>query len=155
MKRFIETIVVAAALTLAGTYVAKARTTEARAVADRTRTAVQNPETVPQADKLTVKITGIRQSEGVVMIALGDHTKPNPEGWIAGMVSASHAKDGSVVCTLKGKIDRGATLYAFLDTNGNRSLDRDEHGTPSEGCAFGPVVLDQDGVASLELRYFN
>lgn len=120
--------------------------------------AAQNPqatETTAKTGELKVRITGIREARGIVLVALGDYTKTAPDGWVGGMAAAGDAENGSIECTLTGDIDPDATIYAFLDTNGNRDLDRNERGIPVEGCAFGPVVLDENGIAKLELKYFD
>ncbi len=113
----------------------------------------QIPEKSTKTSELKVKVTGIRENTGTVMVALGDYT--DMANMIGEMVPASDAKEGTAECTLTGEIDLGATLYAFLDTNGNRNLDLNEKGIPSEGCAYGSVVLDENGTATIELKYYN
>ena len=138
MKRIITTIAMAAIAAFVTTVVA-AQTPE-------TTTAVTTSE-------LKVKITGIRENTGTVMVALGDYK--DLTNMVGEMVPASTANEGTAECILSGDIDLGATLYAFLDSNRNFNLDLNERGIPAEGCAFGPVVLDENGTATIELKYYN
>ncbi len=105
------------------------------------------------AGELKIRVTGIRGNSGTVMVALGDYT--DMANMVGGMVSASDVRDGVAECVLTGDIDLGKTLYAFVDSNGNFNLDLGERGIPAEGCAFGPVTLDENGTATIELKYYN
>ncbi len=136
MKKFIVTAAVAAIAVFTGN-----------------QAMAQAAQNTPEAGNLKVRITGIRENTGTVMVALGDYTDLG--NMVGEMVPASAAQDGTAECVLTGKIDLGATLYAFLDTNGNFNLDLGERGIPAEGCAFGPVTLDENGTATIELKYYN
>ncbi len=115
--------------------------------------AAKTTQETPEAGNLNVRIIGIREDKGNVMVALGDYTDLTK--MVGTIVSAGDARNGTAECILTGKIDLSATLYAFIDTNGNFNLDLNERGIPTEGCAFGPVTLDENGMATIELKYFN
>lgn len=110
----------------------------------------QTPAQSPAGnDTLKVRITGIRSAEGILLVALGDDTKPT--GMVATMAPATGE---TVECTLIGNIDPTADIHAFHDTNGNFTLDMRD-GVPTEGCASGPVVTDENGTAVINLKYFD
>jgi uncharacterized protein (DUF2141 family) len=112
----------------------------------------QNPDNATSTMK--VRVSGIREAKGTIFVALGDYTDPDTK-WIGAKASAEDARDGAVECILSGEIHLGATLYAFLDNNGNNTLDKNPGGIPAEGCAFGPIEKDADGTAIIKLTYFN
>ncbi len=110
--------------------------------------AQDNMQDPAQNNRLKVKISGIREAKGTIMVALGDYADPAKMA-----VAMVPANEGTVECVLTGNIDLDARLHVFHDENGNFNLDMNEMGVPTEGCASVPVETDENGTALVKLTY--
>lgn len=99
---------------------------------------------------IKVKVTGIRNDNGKIMVSGGDFDKPAEMAY--GM---TEARKDTVVCALFGKLAPGAKIYAFHDENGNFDLDRYPGGKPAEGCFAGTAEPAEDGVITIALTYYG
>jgi len=103
-----------------------------------------------QEGTLKLRVSGLRSAEGKVMAVLVDHKDPAKVAY----AMAPATDNGTVECTLTGKINLEAPLYVFHDADGNFNLNLDPAGVPVEGCFSGPVTLDEEGTALVELKYY-
>ena len=122
-----------------------------------------------QAASVTVTITGLRDSRGMVRVALcprADFLHPR-----CPYFGLSPSESGSVVVTIKNVPPGVYAAQAFQDANDNGILDRNWLGLPMEGMGFsnnapmrfGPPSFDDaaftlglaDAAVSFRLRYFG
>jgi uncharacterized protein (DUF2141 family) len=142
MKKVFTTFATAAIMTMAAGSVAAQNSAD---------TQNQNPVTaLAQTSSLKVRVSGIRETKGTILVALGDYTRPMEMA-----AERTAANSETVECTLTGNIDPAARIHVFHDLNGNFDLDRNERGIPVEGCFSGAVEKDADGVAIVKLVYYN
>lgn len=92
-----------------------------------------------RSEEVKIKIDGIRNASGSLMIAAGD-----PADMSSAVFAMSPAAEGSVTITMN--IPEGDTaLNIFHDENGNFNLDRDTEGRPTEGCYSGQISVEAGG----------
>lgn len=88
-------------------------------------------------DALTVKVTGLRNTQGRVWVGLWNSPQGFPEGdhyavrdvWI----EASQARDGTLTTTFSDLPPGEYALVAMHDENRNEKLDKNFLGIPKEG----------------------
>lgn len=103
-----------------------------------------------EPDTLTVRIDGIRSSEGQILIGL-----VTPEGeWLQSQTKPAAVEGVAFFFTALPVGE--AEIMAFHDENGNYTLDRSDDGEPSEGCAAKTCLLPSEaGTEQVTLWYAN
>ncbi|WP_353069907.1 DUF2141 domain-containing protein [Tunturibacter empetritectus] len=90
-------------------------------------------------DQLTVKVTGLRSSNGKVRIELFNSAKGFPKEDANALqsvwIDASQAQQGTIQTTFKDLPSGDYAVLTFHDENGNGILDRGAFGRPKEGFA--------------------
>lgn len=102
-----------------------------------------------QTTDLTITIKGIKGNKGNLMIGVGDLQNPKS-------MKGDMARITNETTTVQIKeVPKGeCTIYVYHDENGNYLLDKDEKGTPKEGCAIKKVVVNQqNNTAEVTLYY--
>jgi len=116
------------------------------------------------ADDITISITGIERSEGMVHWALFDSADSFDGNGAPVVAARSRADEGGIRTTLHDLPSGRYALRLFHDSNGNGELDRNVLGIPREGYGFsndagrrGPASFEDaavtvDGDTNLEVR---
>lgn len=88
-------------------------------------------------DTVTVKVTGIRNTQGIVRVALWNgpegFPKDKDKAWRLQLVPASTEQDGKVTASFKDVPSGDYAVSVVHDENGNGKLDKNVLGIPKEG----------------------
>ena len=92
------------------------------------------------SDQLTVRVSGLRHSNGKVRIELFNSSKGFPKEEASAFqsvwIDASQAQQGTIQTTFKDLPSGAYAVITFHDENGNGILDRGAFGRPKEGFAI-------------------
>ena len=124
-----------------------------------------------QAATLTLSVTGLKVANGTVRVCITRDIKTFPEcGKDANkIVVSTPAKAGIVTLSIPNIADGKIAVVLFVDVNGNKKLDKNFIGIPSEPIGFsnnpsinfGPPKFDGtainiagDTAATIKLKYY-
>jgi uncharacterized protein (DUF2141 family) len=95
----------------------------------------QRPSAAEAVGTLTVRLTGFAHPRGLAMVAVTDASGFLGAGR-ALRVEAAAIRDGQATCVFAGVPHGRYAVQAYHDENGNRRLDRNFLGIPSEPYGF-------------------
>jgi uncharacterized protein (DUF2141 family) len=120
-------------------------------IGERAGQATRNDE---QRGTVTVRLTGFADDKGTTMVAL-----TNAQGFLknAGAVRAESVslRDRSAVCIFNNVPYGGYAIQAYHDENGNKKLDSNVFGIPTERYGFSNDALGSFGPPRYEEAEFK
>jgi len=88
------------------------------------------------ASDLSIRINGVKNASGTILIALHDGAKGFPLKRTPVAVREAQARSGTVTVNFEGLQAGNYAISLFHDENGNKDLDTNLVGLPTEGYGF-------------------